>query len=77
MSQPLRRVAEEDKDLQRNLGWTHQEFDTEKRKSPFCPNVHKNAVLEPKSGPNKEISNQRLQQTWHFVDKRSVRSQTL
>ncbi len=39
--------------------------------------VHKNAVLEPKSGPNKDISSLRLQQTWHFVDRRSAPNQTL
>ena len=48
-----------------------------KGKSPIGPTVHKHAVLEPKSRPNKEISSQRLQDTWHFVDKWSVRSQTL
>ena len=37
-----------------------------KGKTPIGPTVHKHAVLEPKSGPNNEISTQRLQETWHF-----------
>ena len=48
-SQPPRRVAEEEKELQHNLGCTHQEFDTEK--GTIGPTVHKHAVLEPKSDP--------------------------
>ena len=74
-SQPPRRVAEKEKELQHNLGCTHQEFDTEK--GTIGPTVHEHAVLEPKSGPNNEISSQHLQETWRFVDKRSVRSKTL
>ena len=42
MSQPLRRVAEKETEVQRNFGWTHQEFYTKKRK-----NLHISARKQP------------------------------